>query len=410
MHRIPTLKKGLRTVSSSSEPSLPDDPDLTSWLRSLKRAFQSWYVLDSFTPKTRFPIKILLITMKVLCLTRTVFLVLSSHLPTGVLLWTGDDLHSLGITMRSMVLFVCLSFGFIILMFELLILASEFAKEESFIRDTFVLDKTTRRLFFSISEEKELHQWAQASRLISDVLFYTAAVTMPSMIAYSAFIELSRSSSLLRILLILVWAPASVFWIIRESKIYLILMSSVVMDMKLIQMRLKSLNRRFFADARLSVNEYVREFLAVRDTIQAHNKYVRWILMMIDLVSAPGNCANLYSAMAADGLLILRLMNASYSILLLIATLFMIFLPGKIYREVLLAYPRLMTMQIHSRERCLSLTEQRKILLLTEAITTAEGEIGFTNGLLATFKSSTLFEYLLSLPTACMLFYSFVTA
>ena len=405
-----SISEGMQTSLPSGEVTdvvrMPDDSSLRSWLASLRREFTDWHVLNSLTSKKRMFIKAVLIGMKICCLIRTVLLISANHVPAGILFFCGDQMRNLEVTMRSMVIFVCLSFGSIILVFELLILVAEVKKEESFITDAFQWATTIKKLDFSLSEVKELHYWMRMTRTISHILFYLASFTMPSMIAYSGFMEVAKSKSLVRIFLILLWAPMSIFWIIRESKIYLILMSVIVLDLKLIQVRIKSLNRRFTVDKTICVNKYLQEFFIVRDYITAHNKYVRWILMMIDYVSAPGNCANLYSAIASNGVLLLKMMNISYSIFLMIATFLMIALPGRISSGILHVHPKLMSMQV--REKNLSISDKKRILLLAESITSEEGEIGFTNGLLSTFRNSSLFAYILSLPTAAMLFYSFV--
>jgi hypothetical protein len=382
-----------------------DDASLQKWLNQLRKEFSDWHVLDSLT-KERILTKFLLLSMKVICLIRTIILISASHFPPGVLYYCGDQLLNLEITMRSMVIFVCISFGSIILVFEILVLVAEIKQDTSFITDAFELVSTMKTLHFSVKEMKELRAWIRMTRTTSELLFLIACFTMPSMIALSGFIEVSKSTSWIRIVIVLIWAPMTIFWIIRESKIYLILMSVVVLDLKLIQLRIKSLNRRLMTEGTLTVSAFLGEFVKIRDKITDHNTYVRWILMMIDLVSGPGNCANLYSAIASNGILLLKMMNIGYSIFLMIATFLMIALPGSISGQIMHVHPKLMSMQV--RNKILSVKDKKKILLFAESITSDEGEIGFTNGLLATFRNSTLFQYILSLPTAFMLFYGFV--
>lgn len=395
----------VREASDGPEISLSEDQSLRQWLSTLRSQFHSWLVLDIVWSKKRMFLKFLLMTMKTLCLIRTLLLVFSHRVPAGIVEHCGDRMLNLEITLRNMVYFVCMSFGSIILVFELLILVAEVQNEQSFITDVFVMSDRMKEYHISRREEKELLLWIRACRFISNILFTVAIFTMPSMIAYSAVIEISHAKTAYRATSVLLWGSATIFWIIRESKIYLILMSVVVLDLKMIQLRIKSMNRRFTVDRTLSVDRFVREFIVMRDLIKAHNKYIRWILMMIDYVSAPGNMANLYSAIASSSILIFKVMNISYSIFLLMATLCMIAIPGKISAEIMAIHPKLMEMQVHQR---LTIRDKKRLLLLAESLTSHEGEIGFTNGLMQTFRNTTLAQYMLSLPTACMLFYSFV--
>lgn len=395
----------VHNVSEGSDGELSEDQSLRQWLSNLRSQFRSWLVLDIVGSKKRMFLKLMLMAMKTACLIRTLLLVFSHRVPPVLVLHCGDRMLNLEITLRNMVYFVCMSFGSIILVFELLILVAEVRKEESFITDVFVMSDRIKEYHINRPEEKELLLWIRACRFISNVLFTVATLTMPSMVAYSAVIEVTKAKTAYRATSVLLWGCATMFWIIRESKIYLMLMSAVVLDLKVIQLRIKSMNRRFTVDRTLSVDRFIREFIGIRDLIKAHNKYVRWILMMIDYVSAPGNMANLYSAIASSSILIFKLMNISYSILLLMATLCMIAIPGKISAEIMAIHPKLMEMQVHHR---LTMWDKKRLLLLAESLTSHQGEIGFTNGLMQTFRTATLAQYMLSLPTACMLFYSFV--
>lgn len=408
MSRVQTLKSKMRRrvmPSEVAEVTMSEDESIRKWLSSLRHQFHAWLVLDTFASRKRLVLKFLLFVMKISCLLRTLILVFSSRVSPAIVDLCGDRMLNLEVTMRSMVTFVCLSFGSIILVFEGLIFVSEVHNEQSFITDAFVMNDTIKKCHFNREEEKELRDWLYGSRMISEVLFIVASITMPSMIAYSAVIELLHWKSVFRAVTVLIWSPMAIFWIIRESKVYLILMCVVVLDLKMIQMRIKSLNRRLTIDRNISVDRFIREFIGIRDLISAHNKYVRWILMMIDYVSAPGNMANLYSAIASSSILIFKMMNISYSIFLMMATLCMIAIPGKVSEEVMALYPKIMDMQVRQR---LNMRDKQRLLLLAESITSHEGEIGFTNGYLEVFRNSTLFQYLLSLPTACMLFYNFM--